>query len=402
MRFIEPVTLRGRVATLEPLARRARAGARAGGAPTATCGGSGTRRSRRRTGWTTTWRPRSTCASGRTRCRSSSATTRAATSSAARASSTSTRRTAGVEIGHTWYAKRVQRTPLNTECKLLLLTHAFEALALHRRRVPHALVQPRVARGDRAAGREAGRRAAQPPADAGRREARHRRVLDHRQRMAGGARSTCASSSTGRAEGGDGHGRPCGDARSWRCCWRELPGIGGAATTGRRSTARKKLTSSVEQRICTDPKLAALDRQLADVYAAAIRQGRPTPTRSRSRTAQRGWIKGRNDCWKSTDVPACVENAYRAAHRRAAGALPADRSRSAAARYQCPGTAAAGSDRGVLRHRSADRDGRLRGRDAAHVRRRRRAAARAIPAAIGSSGNTRAWRWSGGAPRRAR
>ena len=34
-----------------------------------------------------------------------------------------------LEIGHTWYAKRVQRTPLNTECKLLLLTHAFEALA---------------------------------------------------------------------------------------------------------------------------------------------------------------------------------------------------------------------------------------------------------------------------------
>jgi len=33
-----------------------------------------------------------------------------------------------VEIGHTWYAKRLQRTPLNTECKLLLLSHAFEAL----------------------------------------------------------------------------------------------------------------------------------------------------------------------------------------------------------------------------------------------------------------------------------
>ena len=33
-----------------------------------------------------------------------------------------------LEIGHTWYAKRVQRTPLNTECKLLLLTHAFERL----------------------------------------------------------------------------------------------------------------------------------------------------------------------------------------------------------------------------------------------------------------------------------
>jgi RimJ/RimL family protein N-acetyltransferase len=33
-----------------------------------------------------------------------------------------------LEIGHTWYAKRVQRTPLNTECKLLLLRHAFEKL----------------------------------------------------------------------------------------------------------------------------------------------------------------------------------------------------------------------------------------------------------------------------------
>jgi RimJ/RimL family protein N-acetyltransferase len=33
-----------------------------------------------------------------------------------------------VEIGSTWYARRVQRTPLNTECKLMLLTHAFEAL----------------------------------------------------------------------------------------------------------------------------------------------------------------------------------------------------------------------------------------------------------------------------------
>jgi RimJ/RimL family protein N-acetyltransferase len=33
-----------------------------------------------------------------------------------------------VEIGSTWYAKRVQRTPLNTECKLMLLGHAFETL----------------------------------------------------------------------------------------------------------------------------------------------------------------------------------------------------------------------------------------------------------------------------------
>ena len=33
-----------------------------------------------------------------------------------------------VEIGATWYRKSVQRTSLNTECKLALLTHAFERL----------------------------------------------------------------------------------------------------------------------------------------------------------------------------------------------------------------------------------------------------------------------------------
>ncbi len=33
-----------------------------------------------------------------------------------------------VEIGSTWYAKRVQRSAVNTQCKLLLLTHAFENL----------------------------------------------------------------------------------------------------------------------------------------------------------------------------------------------------------------------------------------------------------------------------------
>jgi RimJ/RimL family protein N-acetyltransferase len=33
-----------------------------------------------------------------------------------------------VEIGSTWYRTRVQRTQLNTECKLLLLAHAFDEL----------------------------------------------------------------------------------------------------------------------------------------------------------------------------------------------------------------------------------------------------------------------------------
>ena len=33
-----------------------------------------------------------------------------------------------VEIGYTWYARRAQRTHVNTACKLLLLAHAFDSL----------------------------------------------------------------------------------------------------------------------------------------------------------------------------------------------------------------------------------------------------------------------------------
>jgi N-acetyltransferase len=33
-----------------------------------------------------------------------------------------------LEIGSTWYRQRVQRSALNTECKLMLLTHAFDQL----------------------------------------------------------------------------------------------------------------------------------------------------------------------------------------------------------------------------------------------------------------------------------
>ena len=33
-----------------------------------------------------------------------------------------------VEIGSTWYAKSFQKSPVNTECKLLLMSHAFEKL----------------------------------------------------------------------------------------------------------------------------------------------------------------------------------------------------------------------------------------------------------------------------------
>ena len=36
-----------------------------------------------------------------------------------------------VEIGWTWYAQSMQRSHVNTTCKLLMLTHAFETLQCH-------------------------------------------------------------------------------------------------------------------------------------------------------------------------------------------------------------------------------------------------------------------------------
>ena len=36
-----------------------------------------------------------------------------------------------VEIGYTWYAKSAQRSHVNSTCKLLLMTHAFDTLGCH-------------------------------------------------------------------------------------------------------------------------------------------------------------------------------------------------------------------------------------------------------------------------------
>lgn len=107
-----------------------------------------------------------------------------------------------------------------------------------------------------------------------------------------------------------------------------------AADAGPSFDCAQKSASSVEQRICTDPKLAALDRALAEVYAVAtVKAGDDAPALA---AAQRAWIRSRNDCWKTTDVPGCVETAYksRTAELQARYRLVAP---VGAAKYDCPG-----------------------------------------------------------------
>lgn len=67
---------------------------------------------------------------------------------------------------------------------------------------------------------------------------------------------------------------------------------------------------SVEALICEDAGLSALDRKLAQTYAAATEKA-ANEHPPMLKTEQRGWVKGRDDCWKSDDQWACVEESYR-------------------------------------------------------------------------------------------
>ncbi len=84
-----------------------------------------------------------------------------------------------------------------------------------------------------------------------------------------------------------------------------------------------KAQGEVETLICKDPGLAALDRKLDGVYKAAMKKARDGMPAT-LRTEQRGFISGRNECWKArsdgtfltaswraTTVRECVEGNYK-------------------------------------------------------------------------------------------
>jgi len=84
-----------------------------------------------------------------------------------------------------------------------------------------------------------------------------------------------------------------------------------------------KAQGEVEKLICNDASLAALDRKLDSVYKAASAKAQGKPA-TQLREEQRGWISGRNDCWKANGqetwitatwtvntVKGCVDAQYR-------------------------------------------------------------------------------------------
>ncbi len=70
-----------------------------------------------------------------------------------------------------------------------------------------------------------------------------------------------------------------------------------------------KASNEVEGLICRDAELASLDRHLADLYAVTLTHT-PAGAQTVLKDEQRGWIAGRNDCWKSSDERGCVKGAY--------------------------------------------------------------------------------------------
>jgi uncharacterized protein len=82
-----------------------------------------------------------------------------------------------------------------------------------------------------------------------------------------------------------------------------------AANPGPSFPCTKVEEGSIEALVCGDAELSALDRKLAGVFAAASAKAvneRPPVLKAE----QRGWIKGRDDCWKSDDRRNCVQTEY--------------------------------------------------------------------------------------------
>lgn len=88
------------------------------------------------------------------------------------------------------------------------------------------------------------------------------------------------------------------------------PGVSAGLQAGPSFDCGGVKPGSIEEMICGDQDLSDLDRELAMVYTAASAkaQNEHPPV---LKAEQRGWIKGRDDCWKASDQRVCVRDEYR-------------------------------------------------------------------------------------------
>ncbi len=79
-----------------------------------------------------------------------------------------------------------------------------------------------------------------------------------------------------------------------------------AAATQSPSFDCAKAQSEAEKLVCVDPRLAALDRQLAALY----KRVQTSPDELDIAAEQRGWIKGRDACSRAVDPKRCLVESY--------------------------------------------------------------------------------------------
>lgn len=98
---------------------------------------------------------------------------------------------------------------------------------------------------------------------------------------------------------------------AWLCAWAALYSLGMASGAGAAGAGSgpafdcAKAQGEVEQLLCKDDALAALDRRLDAAFRAALAKARGTMAGT-LRTEQRGWVKGRNECWKAKGQPTWI------------------------------------------------------------------------------------------------
>ena len=90
---------------------------------------------------------------------------------------------------------------------------------------------------------------------------------------------------------------------------------------------------SIAALVCENNELATLDNKLAQTYSLALTKAKNEHPPI-LKAEQRGWIKGRDDCWKSNDKTECVYSSYlyRIAELQAKYGLVASSSSTV---YQC-------------------------------------------------------------------
>lgn len=72
-----------------------------------------------------------------------------------------------------------------------------------------------------------------------------------------------------------------------------------------------KARSSAEKLVCEDDELASLDLEVARLFELALDGKSMTSERRKLLIAtQRGWVKGRDDCWKASNLRDCVFSNY--------------------------------------------------------------------------------------------